>query len=509
MKGAPAAALVYAALTLAAAGREVDAGGLGRLLAAAGLAVPAADLAAMAHLAAVLAPPGAGAGGAVRGWGQAATGGEGVTALDGDTDPAAEGVSAGCVAVPPGTDGTREAERLATHAAPSGSLSTATWADGTAVGGRRAGPTPPSAGGPGESGGAPGGRRSAAQAADVAVGRGRTKGTAAVAGDGLGGDLALLSADGASAGGGAVPAAGPVVVTGTAASEPGAADGRVDMAAGGGAAAAGCPAPSDPLAAAGPVSPDPVASGEEDALYLYGVVEDPNGVDPVGTGLDGAAVLPVREGMLTLLAHRCRPLPYATEDRNTLLRWATAHAAVLNAALARYPAVAPFAFNTIMRGGDSGARGAVGGWLRANRAELAALLERLRGRHEYAVRARVAVRSPGGATGAGGSDVTPGIAYLLRTGGTGTQAERARAAVRCVARLRALSAEVRVEAMPGGGGAGDVLRASALVAAASASAFLNGVARLRGEDAEEVEVTGPWPPYSFVRETLAAPASGG
>ena len=234
------------------------------------------------------------------------------------------------------------------------------------------------------------------------------------------------------------------------------------------------------------------------SLYLYGLVDEPIAFAPGCLGLDNATVSCLPFDGVGALVHCCPATPYASADRRTVVHWAEAHAAVLCDALARYPSVVPFAFNTIVRGPRSEQR--LAQWINEHRANVEYLFRRLRGRVEYGVRLEPAVSAlPEQAKE--DRDVPAGIAYILQGRSrpkTWPPALR-QAAQSAIDRLVGLCDEVRGGRTlePESDGC-EVFRLACLVDTKAIDAFINAVEQCHEFGALRIEVTGPWPAYSFL-----------
>lgn len=193
-----------------------------------------------------------------------------------------------------------------------------------------------------------------------------------------------------------------------------------------------------------------------------------------------------------------------------LERCARAHHRGVEAAARRGPVV-PLPMATLYRG-DRSAEQAVA----AREAVLSALLDRLRGRTEWAVK----VHAADGAANATASDVpadsgtgagTRGRAYLSRA--SARRRDRQDAHGRALAEAGAVDAELRRYAVDAtrhrpqserltGRRAPQLINAAYLVEDAESAAFKHALARLTADGrhtAVEVSASGPWIPYSFAR----------
>ncbi|MFI0369683.1 GvpL/GvpF family gas vesicle protein [Actinomadura sp. 1N219] len=284
----------------------------------------------------------------------------------------------------------------------------------------------------------------------------------------------------------------------------------------------------------------PFAAGET-AVYLYGVAR---GLDPGAlrgaAGVAGAPVRGVVEGGLTALVSTVRLEEYGEaalranlEDLAWLEATARAHHAVVDRAAHAAP-TAPVRIATIYR---DDAR--VAEVLAAQGARFGEVLDGIAGRSEWGVKAYAAAGAPYGAEDVAdpGGGLAPSAEPLTgpnpgtEPGGVGTaylqrrQRERRRredagrrAAERAADVHAALAGHAvasrhhppqdpRLSGRPGA----QILNVAYLLDEERVEGFL-AVARTAADrlPGVEVEVTGPWPPYSFIdtTDTDTAPAGG-
>ncbi|MFI5488721.1 GvpL/GvpF family gas vesicle protein [Micromonospora echinaurantiaca] len=252
-------------------------------------------------------------------------------------------------------------------------------------------------------------------------------------------------------------------------------------------------------------------------VWLHGVVRD---VDPAVLaaipGMTGTPVRAVRAAGLSAVVSTAPLTEYGEqalrrnlEDLAWLERAARAHHAVVDA-LARRGPVVPARLATVHH---DDAR--VAGQLTGRQAELTGLLDRLTGRGEWGVKG---YQVPGALprasedTGTGGA----GAAYLRRRRAQLTAREQgqriaaeAAAAVHdtlagyAVAARRHAPQDRRLSGAP----TPMVLNGAYLVESARLAGFTALVAALGERHPElRLELTGPWPPYSFAEERPAGPA---
>ncbi|MFC6884489.1 MULTISPECIES: GvpL/GvpF family gas vesicle protein [Actinomadura] len=282
------------------------------------------------------------------------------------------------------------------------------------------------------------------------------------------------------------------------------------------------------------------------AVYLYGVAR---GLDPaVLEGAEGVAGAPVRAldaaGLTALIStvrleeFGERALRERLEDLDWLEATARAHHEVVDRA-ARAAPTAPVRIATIYRDEER-----VGQVLAEDRERFALVLDRIRGRSEWGVKAYAyaealqgddpaepaepAPPSPpaapdaaGGSTGgesAGGGAEGAGTAYLRRR-----QSQRRRredAGRRVTAQAQEIHAELGDHAVASrqhpaqdprlsGHDGTQILNVAYLLDDERVEAFADAARRIDARlPGIGIELTGPWPPYSFIDTDETTPAAG-
>ncbi|MFG3156114.1 GvpL/GvpF family gas vesicle protein [Streptomyces sp. NPDC048219] len=195
-----------------------------------------------------------------------------------------------------------------------------------------------------------------------------------------------------------------------------------------------------------------------------------------------------------------------------LERCARAHHRGVEAAGGRGRSVVPLPLATLYRG-DRSARRAV-----ASRAvELGALLDRLRGRTEWAVKVHAAEPAPQAASRSGAGTAADGRAYLSRA--SARQRDRQDSHAKALAEAEAVDARLRRYAVAAtrhrpqnvrltGRRSPQLLNCAYLVDDALGPAFARALAALTADrpyPAVEIGASGPWIPYSFARLDDQAP----
>ncbi|SCL14314.1 Gas vesicle synthesis protein GvpL/GvpF [Micromonospora rhizosphaerae] len=259
------------------------------------------------------------------------------------------------------------------------------------------------------------------------------------------------------------------------------------------------------------------APGTGTGVWLHGVVADADPAVLAGiTGMDGRPVRAVRAVGLVAVVSAAPLTEYGEEalrrnleDLAWLERAARTHHAVVDA-LSRAGAVVPARLATVYRDDDRVAR-----VLTERRDELAGTLAGLTGREEWGVKGYVvpgAVPRSAEPAGEGGT----GAAYLRRRRAQLTAREEGqRIAAEAAATVHTALAGYAVAARRhapqdrrlSGAATAMVLNGAYLIDRAALDGFSELVGALADRHPElRLELTGPWPPYSFVTEPSAEPA---
>ena len=253
---------------------------------------------------------------------------------------------------------------------------------------------------------------------------------------------------------------------------------------------------------------------DDRGVWVYAIAREVAGGWLGGiAGLDGQPVRAVRAAGLAAALTTVRLAEFGEaalrrhlDDRSWLERAAQAHHLVIETLAAHGPAV-PMRLATVYTG-DAG----VAALLTARGADFSAALDRVDGRSEWAVKVYpVARREPAeagaAARAAGRPTAGAGAAYLSRRRQQLSAAEQSRQAAvasaehihATLARL-AVAAQLRSPQAPQLSGRPDqmIMNGAYLVDGRRAEAFAAAAADLAaGSAGVRVELTGPWPPYSF------------
>jgi Gas vesicle synthesis protein GvpL/GvpF len=250
-------------------------------------------------------------------------------------------------------------------------------------------------------------------------------------------------------------------------------------------------------------------------VYLYAVGDAALGeVVPADlTGVAGAPVQVLVEGRLGAVVSGVDPHQFGEEalqrnleDLSWLAATARAHHTVVDV-IGQHHALAPLRMATVYLDDDN-----VRALLQAKEAAFQAALDRIRGREEWGVKAfAVAHPDAGPDRSAAESDLGPGAAYLLRKRRARDRLARVRQDVAAAAAdlhqtlsAAAVASHLYPPQDPQLSGRREdmVLNAAYLVDEAEAAAFTDAVARWQSPHID-LELTGPWAPYSFA--TLEEP----
>lgn len=269
-------------------------------------------------------------------------------------------------------------------------------------------------------------------------------------------------------------------------------------------AASGVAAPPADAAPGAPVAATPKPPAEEHGWYVFGVVRAGAYDLPAGVSLceaDGVAAV-VRD--VALSEYGEEPLREHLEDIAWLEEAARRHETVLDA-LAQLTTVIPLRLCTIYRSEE-----AVRDMLRAERAELREALGRLAGRTEWGVKA---FRAAPVAEAEAEVGSVSGEAYMQRRRAEAVERrrseQRADAEVdEAFARLSELAVEALANPLQSrelsGRSEEMVLNGVFLVEDAGAERFRAAVHALDAASPLSFELTGPWPPYNFVKRSVEA-----
>ncbi|GHE42870.1 gas vesicle protein [Streptosporangium violaceochromogenes] len=277
--------------------------------------------------------------------------------------------------------------------------------------------------------------------------------------------------------------------------------------------------------ATGPVNGATAATG----VYLYAVAEEATGAGPVDlTGVEGIPVRTItRAGLVAYVStvpldrFGEEPLRRSLEDLDWVEETARAHHGVVEAVAETAPA-APVRLATVYSGD-----GQVRDLLDRRRDDFRAVLSQIAGRREWGVKAYAgqATSSPGGvpaASGAAGTErpekseeaESPGKAYLRRRQASlrgreerwreaAARADHVHAALAAVAAAdrRHRPQDPRLSGRP----EWMVLNGAYLVEEGREEEFAAVLDTLRGQGLD-LQLTGPWAPYSFIAVDFGAEA---
>ncbi|MGY1770083.1 GvpL/GvpF family gas vesicle protein [Blastococcus sp. SYSU D00813] len=258
------------------------------------------------------------------------------------------------------------------------------------------------------------------------------------------------------------------------------------------------PEPAPPAAA----TPAPAAAGTEapaSALYAYAITRAGAPVPDAEPLAGGGVLAQVADGDLALLVSPVEPARLRVDqddlsETGPLATLVRGHDAVLTAAAATGP-VLPLRFGTVVPDEDAARR-----LLRRHGTSAREQLDRIGDAREWGVRLVRSLAEP--VPAAGGSEVS-GTEFLARRRQALTEAEEAGAAAERASRRleEALAPLTRASLRRGGAPGSSLLLDLAYLVDPDREAELTAaLERLAAEEAGNglaLELTGPWPPYSF------------
>lgn len=271
--------------------------------------------------------------------------------------------------------------------------------------------------------------------------------------------------------------------------------------------------PADPRPVAAPTGEREVSEPRSTALYAYAVTRDDLSYPDDGPGLTaGLPVSLVTDDGLGLLVSRVDPDelqvdPDDLSETGRLAVLARGHDTVVRAAVTAGP-VLPLRFGTVVADEDGARR-----LLREHAAVARERLDRIGDAREWGVRLvrSLSEEQPVPVTARESRTELTGTEFLARRRQALQEREDAEQTARTAAQVleEALAPHV-TEALRRGGAPGSslLLDVAYLVPPATEAAFLAETERLGGELRPRglaLEVTGPWPPYSFAALTAGGP----
>jgi len=253
----------------------------------------------------------------------------------------------------------------------------------------------------------------------------------------------------------------------------------------------------------------------EEGRYLYCIINNSEETNFGQMGIEDSLVYTVAFNDVGAVVHRCEAKPYKTEDREKAAEWILTHQYVIDLATKEFGTVIPLTFDTIFKGGDE----TVKQWLREEYRELKTILERLDGKAEYGVQIFIENDFVEKALEENEEiqelkkeiDNKPkGISYLLRK-----KLEKKLELERNVLadmhtknlydQIKSLVDDVKLESTKREvpekwQGKQMILNIACLAHKDKIQDLGNMLGEVNKREGFAVRFTGPWPPYSFVRE---------
>jgi len=257
---------------------------------------------------------------------------------------------------------------------------------------------------------------------------------------------------------------------------------------------------------------------DRQARYIYGVTPrlKRDNLGPIG--IMGNTVYPISYKEISALVHDCRPEPYQGGEQE-VKEWASAHAAVVDAAWVEAGSVLPMSFDVIVKGDEErSAEANVRKWLEEGYEMLKAKLEEFRGKVELGVQilwdpAVITQRIT-----AENEEIkelvmematkSPGTAYFyqhkIAEAVKDEMEKRAAEDYRGIyERLRAHAVDTHINKVKRLPGKQMIMNLSLLVEREKVQALGEILGEVGEEEGVEVRFTGPWPPYTFAAKIAA------
>jgi len=253
----------------------------------------------------------------------------------------------------------------------------------------------------------------------------------------------------------------------------------------------------------------------EEGGYLYCIINSGKETSFGQMGIEDNLVYVVAFNDIGAVVHRCEAKPYKTEDKEKAAEWILAHQYVIDLATKEFGTVIPLTFDTIFKGGDETVRQ----WLCEEYRELKAMLEKLDGKAEYGVQIFVENDFVEKALEEneeiqrlknGIENKPEGVAYLLRKKlEKKLELERNvladKHAKNLYDQIKSFVDDVKLESTKREvpekwQGKQMILNLACLAHKDKIQNVGNMLGEVNKREGFAVRFTGPWPPYSFVRE---------
>lgn len=264
---------------------------------------------------------------------------------------------------------------------------------------------------------------------------------------------------------------------------------------------------------------------ENRGRYIYGVAASSKTVSlgPIGIGGNGVHTIPY--GGFSAIVHDCPAEPYQSSDEQTVREWVRTHQSVLDEAQKELGTTIPMGFDTILQSKDDAVSPdqLVRDWLREDCQRLQSVMEKIKGKDEYAVQIFYARSVIAKQISEENQEIrkirdemaskSPGMAYLYRQ-----KVEKAvKAEMESLAdgwfrdfygRVKRHCDDIVVEkTRKADRGKVMLHNLSCLVAREQVDNLGEELDKINNMEGFSVHFSGPWPPYSFVSKSVV-PARG-
>jgi len=253
----------------------------------------------------------------------------------------------------------------------------------------------------------------------------------------------------------------------------------------------------------------------KEGRYLYCIVNSNKETNLGNTGIEDNFVYMVPFNDIGAVVHHCEAEPYKSDNKEKAAEWILTHQYVIDLATKEFDTVIPLTFDTIFKGDDE----IVKKWLSGEYHKLKALLVKLDGKEEYGVQIfleddflnkMIDENEEIQRLKRGLENKSSGAAYLYRKRleervRIEKEASINRYAKELYNKIKELADDVKVEsakreATERWRGKQLILNLACLVCKDRVKDLGNMLGEVNKKEGFTVRFTGPWPPYSFVRE---------
>lgn len=243
-----------------------------------------------------------------------------------------------------------------------------------------------------------------------------------------------------------------------------------------------------------------------EARYLYCIAQGKDGKD-FGKGVEGEEVRLIGENGLVAVVHNCESKPYETEDEERAKRWVKQHQEVVEKVDDEFGPVVPFGFDQIFKEEEN-----LRDFLKANEEKIRKKLEELEGKEEFGITIfyekeleedlREEIEREIGEDD--GEEMSKGKKYFHQKKLDRKAKEKLEEKLKeyfkqFYKKVKKPSTSVRSEDTKE---ARELGRFSCLIPTEKIEQLSSILDKIDGREGFKVRFTGPWPPYSFVKDLV-------